>query len=449
MTNKKHLIRIGLVMGIFVLLLGAIGMWHNTNAAICIDPYCGGGGWGGGGGSLTTIAPTLNAADPTLSYYINLTWTDNDPTSTFAVYRSTDNVNFSAIAINLQITQYHDAGLTCGKTYYYGVTAQKTGKNGSSMSNVRSATTICPPTLNSATAVSTSKISLTWTNNATNQSGFTLHAGLLSPLTDNSVSVGPTVTSYTFSNLTCGNYDVYLSADGTNPTQSSFHSNDIQVSLPCAVPPPTLNSATPISQTAMNIMFTNTIPNNGGGIYIYNNGALINTTGVSGITGTPTSFINGTGGWGPNLTCGTTYSYYARAFDGTNYSANSNTINGTTLSCSTPLNDNPYFITVSNSVAQPSYIDKGLASDTVYIYRVRPVFSDGSVGSWAVPKAAKTLIGSASITSVNAPVCTRNSYCDFSLKSFANTPGEVSEVQCANNNDCRKVGKLRSTYQEQ
>lgn len=449
MTNKKHLIKIGLVMGVFIILFGSFGVWHSTRAAICINATCTGSGGGGGRGTLTTIAPTLNAADPTLSYNINLTWTDNDPTSTFAVYRSTDNVNFSAIAINLSIAQYHDSGLTCGKTYYYGIVAQKTGKNASSMSNVRSATTICPPTLNSATAVSSSKISLTWTNNATNQTGFTLHAGLLSPLTDNAVSVGPTATSYTFSNLTCGNYDVYLSADGTNPTQSSFHSNDIQVSLPCAVTPPTLNSVTPISQTAMNIMFTNNLPNNGGGMYIYNNGALVNTTGVLGTTGVPTSFINGTGGWGPNLTCGTTYSYYARAYDGTNYSANSNTITGTTLSCTTALNNDPYFVTISNSVSQPSYIDKGLASDTVYMYRVRPVFSNGSVGNWAVPKAAKTLIGSASITSVSAPVCTRNSYCDFSLKSFANTPGEVSEVQCANNNDCRKVGKLRSTYQEQ
>ncbi len=448
MTNKKHLIKIGLVLGVFVLLAGAFGVGRSANAKICIDPYCGGTGGGGGGGIITTKAPTLNSASPRFSYYVNLAWTDNDPTSSFAVYRSTDGVNFSAIAINLNTTQYHDAGLTCGQKYYYGVTALKSGQTGSSMSNVLSATTLCPPTLNSAAAISSSKATLAWTNNATGQTGFTANVGLVSTGATVSVSsISPTATSYTFSGLSCGTYIAWVTADDLNGPSSN--SNTLQFSISCAVPPPTLNSATPISQTAINVMFTNNIPNNGGGIYIYNNGALVNTTAVSGITGTPTSFINGTGGWGSNLACGTTYSYYARAYDGANYSANSNTITGTTLSCSTPLNDNPYFITVSNSVTQPSYIDKGLASDTVYMYRVRPVFSGGGVGSWAVPKAAKTLIGSASITSVSAPVCTRNSYCDFSLKSFANTPGEVSEVQCANNNDCRKVGKLRSTYQEQ
>ncbi|MEK7089202.1 MAG: hypothetical protein AAB920_00075, partial [Patescibacteria group bacterium] len=109
----------------------------------------------------------------------------------------------------------------------------------------------------------------------------------------------------------------------------------------------------------------------------------------------------------------------------------------------------PYYVTLSSGIKQPVILDKGLSPDVVYMYRVRIKYANGTVSAWSQPKASRTMsqVG-VSRTSASAPVCTRNSYCAFSIKNLVNTRGEASEVQCRNNNDCGKVGKSRSSVQE-
>jgi len=109
----------------------------------------------------------------------------------------------------------------------------------------------------------------------------------------------------------------------------------------------------------------------------------------------------------------------------------------------------PYYITLSSVIKQPVILDKGLSPDVVYMYRVRVGYANGSKSAWSLPKASRTMSrAGVSQTSASAPVCTRNSYCAFSIRGLVNTAGEASEVQCRNNNDCGKIGKSKSSVQE-
>ncbi|MCX6788680.1 MAG: hypothetical protein NTZ36_02230, partial [Candidatus Jorgensenbacteria bacterium] len=105
-----------------------------------------------------------------------------------------------------------------------------------------------------------------------------------------------------------------------------------------------------------------------------------------------------------------------------------------------------YFTTLVTT-SNPVIIDKNLTKDTVYMYRVRAI-TNGTQGVWSTGTATKTLSGSTQSGTATAPVCTRNSFCAGSINKFSAT-GESSEIQCANNNDCKKVGNTKSSTGEQ
>lgn len=116
-----------------------------------------------------------------------------------------------------------------------------------------------------------------------------------------------------------------------------------------------------------------------------------------------------------------------------------------------------YFAKFDKKVTVPVYVDTSLTPDTVYLYRVRAVYDDGSgrVTAWDNLGAAKTLRDVAGTLPSSRPVCTRNSYCDFSMQGFfsgtdpnASPKQESSLQQCAMNADCRNVGRAGQTYQE-
>jgi hypothetical protein len=136
--------------------------------------------------SATTSAPPLQvptapsglSAAAVSSSQINLTWADNSNNETgFEVERSTDGVSFSKIADN-QPNTFSNTGLSASTKYYYRVRAvNQAGASG--YTNVASATTSAPPVQVpaapsnlSATAVSSSRIDLSWTDNSDNETGF-------------------------------------------------------------------------------------------------------------------------------------------------------------------------------------------------------------------------------------------------------------------------------------
>jgi hypothetical protein len=135
---------------------------------------------------------------------LNVTWTDNATNETgMRVWRSTDNVNFSIVQnLGANATSWLDTTVTGGVVYYYKVTAFNAAGE-SAFSNTASATAPIPlpasPT-NLVTGVpGTSSLSMIWTDNANNETGFKVYRS-----TDNATwgspyttIATPNTTSYT------------------------------------------------------------------------------------------------------------------------------------------------------------------------------------------------------------------------------------------------------------
>jgi hypothetical protein len=126
---------------------------------------------------VAPAAPSQLAANGISGSEIDLSWIDNATNETaLLVERSTNNVSFAQIAsLAAGSTSYPNTGLASGTTYYYRVRAQSSF-GFSAYSNVANSTTIGPaaPSNLKATAVSTTQVNLTWTDNSTNEGGFTV-----------------------------------------------------------------------------------------------------------------------------------------------------------------------------------------------------------------------------------------------------------------------------------
>ncbi|MFA5870643.1 MAG: fibronectin type III domain-containing protein [Candidatus Paceibacterota bacterium] len=122
----------------------------------------------------------------------------------------------------------------------------------------------------------------------------------------------------------------------------------------------------------------------------------------------------------------------------------------------TPTKD--YFVTIkdySDNYTQSSLKDTGLESGAVYTYKVRVNYGGGKTSEWntdtdGYPRevSGKVLPFGAVSSGGQSPICTRNSYCDFSIKTQT-AIGEKSETQCTQNADCVNIGKKRQTSEEQ
>ena len=123
-------------------------------------------------------APSNLAATAGSTSTINLSWTDHSNNETgFQIERSSDGVNFGAIAtVGAGVTGYSNTGLTPSTTYAYRVRATNSGGN-SDYSNVAGATTLAAtapaaPSNLTLTVISSSRINLSWQDNASNETQF-------------------------------------------------------------------------------------------------------------------------------------------------------------------------------------------------------------------------------------------------------------------------------------
>ncbi len=170
------------------------------------------------------------------SSQINLDWKDNrEPDlSHYNVFRSTSSGGpYSPLVSEVSVSEYSDTGLTSGTTYYYVVTAVNTSDKESAYSNVASATTegghveppVAPTNL-TATAVSSSQIDLTWTDNADNEKGFKIERNSLQI-----DIVGANVTSYSDTGLDPSTTYTYR-VRAYNDEGDSAYSNDALATTP-------------------------------------------------------------------------------------------------------------------------------------------------------------------------------------------------------------------------
>ena len=112
------------------------------------------------------------------------------------------------------------------------------------------------------------------------------------------------------------------------------------------------------------------------------------------------------------------------------------------------------------TTSTPVYVDRDLDPDSVYIYRVRVVYEDGTPEGvpreWAEYVAGKTLREAGVEYEVQKrPICTANSFCDYTItrKVTPTNPNfeptfEESEQQCSTNAQCRNIGRQDQRYEE-
>src|SRR5262249_52503263 len=128
--------------------------------------------------TTVTVAPSGLTATAMSSAQINLTWGNVAGATGFQVQRSLDGVTWSSLGTTgAGVTSYQDTSASAGTTNQYRVAATDSG-GVSAPSNVASATTpatLAPPAAPSglvAVASSATKVTLSWKDNSSNESGF-------------------------------------------------------------------------------------------------------------------------------------------------------------------------------------------------------------------------------------------------------------------------------------
>jgi subtilisin family serine protease len=172
---------------------------------------------------LTATAKTSSSIDVTLMWNDNATGEDG-----YKVERSTNGGAFTEVAdIGPNSMTYTDAGLADGNRYSHRVRAYNNIPANSSYSNTAE-TPIAPSNL-SATAVSTNQIDLSWTDNSSNETGFTIErkGGDAGDVFTEIAQLGANVTTYSDTPLDKARTYVYRLRAITG-TGSSAYSNEAQ-----------------------------------------------------------------------------------------------------------------------------------------------------------------------------------------------------------------------------
>jgi len=301
--------------------------------------------------SATTLADTTPPTAPSgltataaSSTQINLSWTastDNVAVTGYQIQRcqGTGCNAFAQIAAPAGTgTTYVDTGLSPSVSYSYQVIATDAAGNPSSPSNISSATTLAgPPAAPSgllATAAGATQINLSWTNNATNQTGFKVERSPDGVTFTQIGTTGATTTTYSDSPLAPMTL-YYYRVRATNGAGDSAYTNVANATTLADTTPPTAPSnvtATATSSTQINLAWTASSDNVGVTQYQIQRcqGAGCNSFAQVG-TSTTTNFPD------TGLLASTSYSYQVRALDAANNpSGFSNIATATTQAAAPP-----------------------------------------------------------------------------------------------------------------
>jgi len=284
---------------------------------------------------LAPPSPSNLTAITVSASQINLAWTDNSSNETyFKIERKTpqSGSTYMEIAnVGANITSYSDNGLTSGIQYFYRVRAANNGGN-SAHSNEASATTgtpIAAPSSLTATAVSSSQINLTWTDNASNETGFKIERKTPQSggtYTEIATVLEANITGFFDNSVTSGTQYFYR-VRAFNAGGNSAFSNEANATTPTFIAAPGNLTATAVSGSQINLAWTDNASNEtgfkierktpqSGGTYAEIASLAANITGYSNL----------------GLISGTSYFYRVRAFNAGGHSAYSNEAEATTLS---------------------------------------------------------------------------------------------------------------------
>ena len=198
-------------------------------------------------------APANVSAQALSGSAVELNWTDSTVSPNFAtsyaIQISTDGVNFTTVANAVQeSTSFTVTGLNQSTTYYFQIVGSNSAGS-SGPSNIATATTTnqtgqtpTAPQGLGATPASGSEVYLTWTNTATNETGFILTRATDSLFTQNVITETLASAPYYYTDgaagLSPGN-TYYYKLQATNSAGLSSTSNTASVNIPNVPPAPT------------------------------------------------------------------------------------------------------------------------------------------------------------------------------------------------------------------
>lgn len=149
---------------------------------------------------------------------ITLDWTDNSTDeSFFSIYKSGDGVIYAFLAnVTAGITTYSDSALSGSTTYYYEVSA-KNSAGESSVSGASATTVAVAPSGLTATVDSDSQITLDWTDNSPDETGFNIYNSADGVTYAFLTTVGAEVVTYVDAGLSEGTVNYYkVTAESVN-----------------------------------------------------------------------------------------------------------------------------------------------------------------------------------------------------------------------------------------
>ena len=198
-------------------------------------------------------APANLSAQALSGSSVELDWTDSTVSPNFAtnyaIQASTDGLNFTTVAnAGQESTSYTVTGLSQNTTYYFQIVGSNSaGSSGpSNIANVmttnQTGQTPTAPHGLGATPASGSEVYLTWTNTATNETGFVLTRATDSLFTQNVVTEALASAPYYFTDGAAGlsaGHVYYYKLQATNSSGLSSSSNTASVNIPNVPPAPT------------------------------------------------------------------------------------------------------------------------------------------------------------------------------------------------------------------
>jgi titin len=325
-------------------------------------------------------APSGLAATAMSSSRIDLAWTDNSGDEDgFKIERKTgaagSYVQITKVGAN--VTSFSNiSGLSPNTEYFYRVRAYSANGN-SAFSNEANATTLAgPPTAPSglaATAMSSSRIDLAWTDNSNNEDGFKIERRLSSTATYTEIAtVGANVTSFSSTGLSPNTGYTYR-VRASNISGNSAYSNEASATT-LRTPPakPSNLTAAAVSSSQIDLEWTDNSGNEDGFKIERKTGAAGTYAEIATVGANVKSFSN------TGLSAGTQYFYRVRAFNNGGNSGYSNEANATTLPTAPTAPSSLTATTVSNTQIDLAWADNSGNEDGFKIER-----KTGAAGTYA------------------------------------------------------------------
>lgn len=368
--------------------------------------------------STTTLgapptAPAPFTATPVSQTQINLAWTDNsDNEDSFRIEWKQGPVNspntWDPLASDLaNITTRQHTGRTADTEYSYRICAHN--QWGDSVWVTATARTFknvpAAPTNLTATAISSSQINLTWTDNANNEIGFKIERALSSSGPWNQVgTTEENVTAFNNNTGLTGGTTYYYRVCAYNNGGNSAWSNVASATTPLPPPPaaPSNLVATAVSYNQINLTWTDNSNNETDFIVERKLGDAnsANPWGPAGGSGQNIpSFPDG------NCLPGTTYTYRVKAVNAGGSSGWSNLATATTwTSPPPPAPTNLQADGISSSAIELTWTDNSSGTASVVLER-----HDGAVGAntnWSVV----TTVPAGQVSYINSSLSTNTTY---------------------------------------